>query len=147
MNSGPRQKFCDDAFVYLGVLPHVQTGQVKAEHLHRFSEPIESIVGDGLVTETTQRGVDDSEIPLQLCRVGVRLESVVGPVGGQLPQYRQCCGAQAPADTANRATVRLIGLKAESSPEVDASRSSSGVTETSRADIDSSRSRCSSSSR
>ena len=45
MNSGPRQKFCDDAFVYLGVLPHVQTGQVKAEHLHRFSEPIESIVG------------------------------------------------------------------------------------------------------
>ena len=30
-------------------------------------------------------------------------------MGGQLPQYRQCCGAQAPADTANRATVRLVG--------------------------------------
>lgn len=109
MNSGPRQKFCDDAFVYLGVLPHIQTGQVKAEHLHRFSEPIESIVGDGLVAETTQRGVDDSEIPLQLCRVGVRLESVVGAVGGQLPQYRQCGCAQSPADTANRTTVRLVG--------------------------------------
>jgi hypothetical protein len=46
MDARPGQQFGDHLFVDVGVLPHVQTRQVKAEDVHGFSKPCQAVVGD-----------------------------------------------------------------------------------------------------
>ena len=45
MHAGPGEQLGDHFFVDVGVLPHVQAGQVKTEDVHGFPQPGQPVVG------------------------------------------------------------------------------------------------------
>ena len=72
MDTGPGQKFGHDLFVGFGVLPHIQTAQVKPESLNRISEANQSVIGEKCAAVGPQRGIDDTEIGEHLIGIAVR---------------------------------------------------------------------------
>ena len=82
MHTGPRQQLRDDLLVHIGVLPHVQTGQVKTEGAHGFPQPGQPVVGEHRAAVGPQRPVDDVEVGQQLRRGLVALEPEVQLVFG-----------------------------------------------------------------
>ena len=86
MHAGPRQQLGDDLLVHVGVLPHVQTGQVKTEDVHGFPQPGQPVVGQYRAAVGAQRRVDDVEVGQQLRRSPVALEAEVQLVLGLVVQ-------------------------------------------------------------
>ena len=81
MHAGPGEQLGDDFLVDVGVLPHVQTGQVKTEDVHGFSQPGQPVVGQQGAAVGAQRGVDDVEVGQQLLRRRVGRQAEVEQVG------------------------------------------------------------------
>ena len=68
VHPGPRQQLGDDLLVHIGVLPHVQAGQMKTEDAHGFPQPRQPVVGQHRAAVGAQRRVDDVEVGQQLRR-------------------------------------------------------------------------------
>ena len=82
VHARPRQQLRDDLLVHIGVLPHVQAGQVKTEGAHRFPQPGQPVVGQHRAAVGAQRPVDDVEVGQQFRRRFVALEAEVQLVFG-----------------------------------------------------------------
>ena len=80
MHAGPGQQLGDHLLVDVGVLPHVQTGQVKSEDVHGFPQPGQPVVGQQRAAVGAQRGVDGVEIGQQLPRRRVGRQAEVEQV-------------------------------------------------------------------
>lgn len=62
MHPGPGEQLGDDRFVHLRVLPHVEAREMEPEHVHRFAEAGEAVVGDRAVATAPQGLVDHIEL-------------------------------------------------------------------------------------
>ena len=68
VHPGPRQQFRDHLLVSVGVLPHVEAGQMEPEGPHRFTQRQQTVVGQFVVAVGTQRRIDDVEVGEQTLR-------------------------------------------------------------------------------
>ena len=67
----PCQQLGDDLFVHVGVLPHVETGQIESERPDALTQAQETVVGDGVVVVLAERFVDDVELGEKFGGVGI----------------------------------------------------------------------------
>ena len=109
MHARPREQLGDDLLVHVGVLPHVQAGQVKPEDVHGFPQPGQPVVGEHRAAVRAQRRVDDVEVREQLGRRGVAVEAEVELVFGLSGPGFGRGRRQARVDDPQRAPVRLVG--------------------------------------
>ena len=109
MHARPRQQLGDHLLVHVGVLPHVEAGQVKPEDAHRFPQPGQPIVGQHRAAVGAQRRVDDIEVGQQLGRRHVALEAEVEFVFGLTVEDLGRGRGKPAVDHPQRAPVRLVG--------------------------------------
>ena len=95
--------------MHIGVLPEVETGQVKPEDVHGFPQPGQPVVGQHRAAVSAQGSIDDVEVGQQLGRRLVALQAEVEFMFGlAVEDLGRCCG-EAPMDDTQRAAVRLVG--------------------------------------
>ena len=122
--------------MHIGVLPEVETGQVKPEDVHGFPQPGQPVVGQHRAAVSAQRSIDDVEVGQQLGRGQVALQAEVEFMFGLAIEDLGRCRGQAPMDDPQRAAVRLVGAGRLVHRSANAANSS--LILTSRADIDNS---------
>ncbi len=109
MHAGPRQQFGDDLLVYLGVLPHVQSRQVKTKDVHGFPQPGQPILGQHRAAVGAQGHVDDVQVGQEFGRASIALEAQVESVFGLPVEDFTRRRGESRVDDPQSAAIRFVG--------------------------------------
>ena len=109
MHARPGQQLGDDLLVHIGVLPQIETGQMKPKDVHGFPQPGQPVVSEHPAAVGAQRPIDDIEVGEQLGRRQVALEAEVELVFGLTVEDLGRRRGQPPVNDPHSAAVRFVG--------------------------------------